>query len=310
MTILLKLALFVAAMQGEPYLPSIEVRPSSTNVSIGERFQVTVEARGPSGMTFEFPKTVSDGSIELAQSRSASSANSVAVYDAQVFAIGDSAKVPEIEVAFKTGEGAQGAVKSRPVPLNVVSVLDPNEQNPTPADFAPPQPVLVSRAFWVAGAIAGAIIVALFILLARRLRFPKKPSDPIVVPALTPEEAALQGLESLASRVATIEPKAFFIQLIQILKAFLEVRLEAPVLEMTSTETLGLVKAHAWTAPHAPALRELISSADLVKFGGSSHVANAEGHIQLVRDIVARIDRLRRAELDRAARDQERRKTA
>jgi hypothetical protein len=310
MTMLLKVAVFIAAIQGEAYLPSIEVRPSSTNVSIGERFQVTVEARGPSGMTFEFPKTVSDGSIELTQSRSASSANSIAVYDAQIFAIGESAKVPEIEIAFKTGEGAQGTARSRPVPLNVVSVLDPAEQDPAPADFAPPQPVLVSRAFWVAGAIAGAIIVGLFILLARRLRFPKKPADPVVAPALTPEDAALQGLESLASRVGTIEPKAFFIQLVQILKGYLEVRLEAPVLEMTSTETLSLVKAHAWTAPHAPALRELISSADLAKFGGASHAVNAEAHIQLVRDVVARIDRLRRSELDRASRDQERRKTA
>jgi hypothetical protein len=307
---LLEAVLVLAAIQGEAFLPSIEARPSSTNVSIGERFQVTVEARGTSGMTFEFPQTVSDGSIELTQSRSASSANSVAVYDAQVFAIGDSAKVPEIEVAFKTGDGAQGTAKSRPVPLNVVSALDPNEQNPAPADFAPPQPVLVSRAFWVAGSIASAILIAVFILVARRLRFPKKPVDPTVAPALTAEEAALQGLEALAVKAATIEPKAFFIQLIQILKGYLEVRLEAPVLEMTSTETLSLVKSHDWTAPHAKALRELVSSADLVKFGGLSQATDAQNHIQLVRDVVARIDRLRRAELDRVTRDQERRKTA
>ena len=53
-----------------------------------------------------------------------------------------------------------------------------------------------------------------------------------------------------------------------------------------------------------------MTSADLVKFGGSSDASNAERQIQLVREIVGRIDRLRRAELENQARQQDRRKTA
>jgi hypothetical protein len=79
---------------------------------------------------------------------------------------------------------------------------------------------------------------------------------------------------------------------------------------MTSTETLGFVKNHAWTAPHAVALRDLVASADLVKFGGSSDATNADRQIQFVRDMVGRVDRLRRADLELRSREPDRRKTA
>jgi len=146
--------------------------------------------------------------------------------------------------------------------------------------------------------------------LARRFRFPKSVVDPRVRPAVSPEEEALSGLEQLAAGRTNLEARAFYIQLVQILKQYLERRLEAPVLEMTSTETLAFVKAHGWTSPHAVALRDLVSSADLVKFGGSSDASNADRQIQLVRDVLARIDRLRQADLEQQARESDRRKIA
>lgn len=306
----LGISIFLALAQALVQGPILEVRPSAANVSIGERFQVVVEARGPNGTAWEFPKQINDGSVELIQSNpSTALANSV-TYDAQVFAIGAEGRIPEIEVPYQAADGSTGSVKSAPVPLNVVSTLDPNEQNPAPADFAPPLPVLVSRAFWVASTIAGLLLIAALVALVRRVRFPKKPVDPTVTPAISPEEEALTALDKLATTRTAVEPKVFYIQLVQILKQYLERRLEGPVLEMTSTETLAFVKTHSWTSPHAVALRDLVTSADLVKFGGSSDASNAERQIQLVREIVGRIDRLRRAELEMQARQPDRRKTA
>lgn len=306
----LGVSLFLALAQASVQAPVLEVRPSTANVSIGERFQVTLEARGPSGTAWEFPKQINDGSVELIQSNPATALANSVTYDAQVFAIGADGRIPEIEVRYKSADGSMGSVKSAPVPLNVVSTLDPNDKNPAPADFAPPLPVLVSRAFWIASSLAGLLLIAALIALIRRIRFPKKAVDPTVTPAISPEEEALNALDRLAAARATIDPRAFYIQLVPILKQYLERRLDAPVLEMTSTETLAFVKAHSWTAPHAVALRDLVTSADLVKFGGSSDASNAERQIQLVREIVARIDRLRRAEEDMRAREQDRRKTA
>jgi len=290
--------------------PTVEVRPSTINVAVGERFQVTVETKGAGGLVYEFPGEVSSGSVELVQSNRSSALANRVTYDAQIFAIGAEGRIPEIEIRYRSKDGSEGSIKSAPVPMNVVSTLDPNEQNPAPADFAPPLPVLVSRAFWIASSVAGIVLIALMALLVRRFRFPKKPKDPQITPAITPEEDALNGLDRLSSSRGALEPKAFYIQLIQILKQYLERRLEAPVLEMTSTETLAFVKVHSWTSPHAVALRDLVTSADLVKFGGSSDATNAERQIQLVRELIGRIDRLRRAELDRQTQTPDRRKTA
>jgi hypothetical protein len=247
------LALLMALAQGGGNAPTLEIRPSSTNVSIGERFQVTVEAHGPQGTTYQFPKTIADGSVELIQSRALTGTADAAVYDAQVFAIGKDARVPPFEVAYKSSAGVAGTVTSEPVPINVVSSLDPEETNPAPADFAPPQPVFVTRAFWAASAVAATLLLAGLFVLFRRLRFPRKPADPVVAVAITPEEEAITGLERLAASRSALGPREFYIQLIQLLKQYLERRLEAPVLEMTSTETLQFVKAHDWTAPHAVA---------------------------------------------------------
>lgn len=290
--------------------PEIQVRPSTSNISIGERFQVRVEARGPSGTKYEFPKEVTNGSVELIQSRPSMALAGAVVYDAQVFALGPEGRIPEIEIHYISSDGSTGSVKSAPVPLNVISTLDPKDENPAPADLAPPLPVLVSRAFWIASSTAGLLLIAGIAMLVRRLRFPKKAVDPSVTPAISPEEEALTGLDDLAAARATLEPRAFYIRLIPILKQYLERRLEAPVLEMTSTETVAFVKAHAWTSPHAMALRDLVTSADLVKFGGLSDASNGDRQIQLVRDLIGRIDRLRRAQAAMQAREVDRRKTA
>ncbi len=310
MKLFLGASVFLTLAQAGVSLPTLEVRPSTFNVSIGERFQVTVEAHGSSGTTYEFPKEISTGSVELTESQPVTTQAGIAVYDVQIFALGNEGRIPEIEVQYKLPDGAEGSVKSAPFPLNLVSTLDPKEANPTPADFAPPVPVLVSQAFWMASGLAGLLLVAGLVLLARRLRFPRKSADPTVTPAISPEEEALSGLDKLVAGRATTEPKAFYIQLVQILKQYLERRVDAPILEMTSTEMLAFVKAHAWTAPHSMAIRELVTSADLVKFGGSSDASNADRQTQLVRELVGRVDRLRRAELQAPSREPDRRKTA
>lgn len=304
---LLGIILLVALAQSESSPPTVVVRPSTSNVSIGERLQVTVEAKGASSTTYDFPNEINTGSVELSLSRPVSSTASVAVYDAQVFALGAEARIPEIEIGYTLADGTAGIVKTDPVALNIISILDPNEENPEPADFAPPVPVLVSRAFWVSSAVATLLVITGLVMLVRRLRFPKKPVDPHVTPAVSPEEQALTRLDALAAAHRSMDPKGFYIQLSQIVKAYLETRLGAPVLEMTSTETMAFVKGHSWTAPHAMGVRDLVTSADLVKFGGSSDATNAERQIQLARELVGRIDRLRRAEQDAALSESARR---
>jgi hypothetical protein len=289
--------------------PTAEVRIDSTNVSIGDRFAVTIEVTGPDGATYDFPREISTGSVDLRLSTKPGSRPGTATYDAQVFALGDEAVIPDVSISYRLADGTAGSIATSPQKVNIVSTLDPQEKEPAPADVAPPVTVLVARAFWVASSILVLLSIAAFVWLIRKIRFPKKAADPVATPALSPEEEALLDLDKLATGRAAISPRDFYIRITQVLKRYLERRLEAPVLEMTSAETLALIKSQAWTAPHAVALRDLVNFADLVKFGGVSEMSNSDRQIQLVRDVVARIDRLRRAELDIQAAE-EKRKTA
>lgn len=288
--------------------PTIDVRPSSANISIGEKFRVTLEAHGSRGLAYEFPRTISDGKIEMIQAPALSTSPDSAVYETQLFALGSDARIPPIEVAYAAPDGSRGVVETAAVPLNPVSTLDPNEKDPAPADYAPPQPVLVSRIFWIVNGIAALLLLVGVVALVRRLRFPRKVSEAVVTPPIVPEEEALTRLAALGANHQRTDAKAFYIELVQILKQYLERRLEAPVLEMTSTEALGFVRAHDWTATHATSIRDLINAADLVKFGGVSDASHAERHIQLVRDVVARVDQQRRAREEELARLERERK--
>lgn len=285
----------------EGVAPTIDVRPSSANVSIGEKFRVTLEAHGSRGLVYEFPKTISDGKIEMIQAPALSASPDSAVYETQLFALGRDARIPPIEVAYSAADGSRGVVETAAVPLNPVSTLDPNEKDPVPADYAPPLPVLVSRIFWIVNGVAALLLVVGLAALVRRLRFPRKVSEAVVTPPVAPEEEALARLAALGAHHQRADAKAFYIELVQILKQYLERRLEAPVLEMTSTEALGFVRAHDWTAPHATPIRDLINAADLVKFGGVSDASHADRHLQLVRDVVAQVDQQRRAREDELA---------
>lgn len=295
------LALAFLLGQADGPAPTVEVRPASANVSIGERFRVTLEAHGPRGVSYEFPKNISNGNIEMTQAPALSATGESAVYETQLFALGKDAQIPAIDVPFVASDGTSGVVTTEPLALNPVSALDPTDKNPAPADYVPPQPVLVSRAFWIVNSIAVVLLLAALIALVRRLRAPKKLKDAIVTPPVSPEEEALTRLATLAQTAQSLDPKTFYIQLVQTLKQYLERRLEAPVLEMTSTEALGLVRANAWTSHHATQIRDLIGAADLVKFGGVSDASHADRHLQLVRDVVASVDRERRAREEQEA---------
>ncbi len=283
-------------------LPTVDVRPSSTNVSIGEKFRVTLEVHGPRGLKYDFPRNISDGNIEMIQAPVQSASPDSAVYETQLFALGSDARIPPIQVSYTSADGSGGVVETAPITLNPVSALDPSEKEPVPADYAPPQPVLVARLFWVINGLAGLVLLAGLVALVRKLRLPRKVSDALITPPVSAEEEALSRLASLAGSAQLASPKPFYIELVQILKQYLERRLEAPVLEMTSTEALGVVRAHEWTTAHAAPIRDLINAADLAKFGGVSDASSAERHLQLVREVVANVDQQRRARDEELAR--------
>jgi hypothetical protein len=113
---------------------------------------------------------------------------------------------------------------------------------------------------------------------------------------------ALRALEALAAS-GLLEARAFrefYIRLTTLAKRYLERRLEAPVLEMTTSETLAFLRGHAHGGELLPVFRDLAAAADQIKFArGEGLTEAAEGHLSAVRALVPALEtRLRPTETE------------
>jgi hypothetical protein len=288
MTPLLLLALLQAAV-----VPTVTAKPSKTDVTVGESFTVEVSASGPSGSRFSFAPEAGNEQIELRTPPVTASTAPLAVgvwrYEAAVFAIGD-VSVPPIKVQYTLPDGTGGEVVTEAVPLRVLSVLPKERGEQKLADIRPPQPLAVGAAFWVACSLALALLAGLGWWLLRRRR---RPVPAPHVPEVSPAEEARAALDALAASGALAggEFRRFYIELSEIAKRYLERRLGAPILEMTSAEMHGFLREHAHGREFATPLRELAGAADAIKFArGHGALAEAERHLRLVRELVAALE--------------------
>ena len=136
------------------------------------------------------------------------------------------------------------------------------------------------------------------ILLLRRRRAAVAPAA-APVPELAPDAEALRALEALAREglPSRGELRPFYIRLSTIAKRYLERRLGAPILEMTSAETLAFLRAHSHGGELLPVVRDLAEAADRIKFAKAEGlVAEAERHLAAVQAFVPALEaRLRPA---------------
>jgi hypothetical protein len=128
--------------------------------------------------------------------------------------------------------------------------------------------------------------------LRRRRRKGREPVE-APTPRLSPEAEALAALDRLQASgvLARAEYRPFYIALAEIAKRYLERRLDAPVLEMTSSEAVAFLRDHAHAATLAPVVRELATAADQVKFArGKGQAEEAERHLAAVRQLVTTLE--------------------
>jgi hypothetical protein len=283
--------------------PRARATAAKTEVTVGETFVVEVTAEGPAGTRFSFPAEAGNDRVELwtvpgagppppAQHR----------YQALVLALGE-AEVPGIAVKYRLPAGTEGETLTAPVPLRVVSLLpkDPKEQKL--AEIRGPRPLSIGGAFWAALALTVLVLTGSTAWLWSRRRRRDRPAP--VAPPLAPDREALQSLESLAASglLARGEQRAFYIALTTIAKRYLERRLEAPVLEMTSAEMMAFLREGPWEAELLPALKDLSRAADQIKFAlGRGLPADGERHLAAIVDLVRRLEtRLRPPRAEEAA---------
>ncbi len=288
--------LLVAGLLAGPALAADEPRAVATaskaEVTVGEAFPVEVQATGPAGTTFAFPPEITQDTFEL---RTASAASPLPPafhrYQATVFGLGD-AQVPPIPVRYRLPDGTEGEVQTAPITLKVVSLLPKDKEQQKLADVRGPVELTIGRAFW-AGAAALALLVAGIVLWLRSRR--KREGAPAAPPvaALAPDQEALRALDALVAsgRLARGEYRPFYIELTVIAKRYLERRLEAPILEMTTAEMLAHLRASPQAVDLVSPLRDLAGAADQIKFArGTGLQAEAERHLAALRGLVRTLE--------------------
>ena len=293
------------AQVASPVPVTVTATASKAEVTLGEVFAVEVKASGPAGTSYTFPGEAADDAVDLRtpseDARGAAPAGpGVHRYRASVFALGQ-AQIAPIAVRYRLPDGTTGEAASAPLELKVVSLLPKDPQQQKLSDIRGPLPVSIGRAFWIALAVAVACAAALATWFLRRRRRRATPTA-AAVPTLLPDVEAQGALDALAAAglPARGEYRAFYIQLTLVAKRYLERRLAAPVLEMTSAETLAFLRAHPHGGELLRTVRDVAEAADRIKFAnGAGLAAEAERHLASVRALVTTLEaRLRPPETE------------
>lgn len=275
--------------------PGVKASASKTDLHVGEAFVVEVTATGPPGTAFEFPKEAGNESVELRESPSGASPPPPGVrrYEGMALALGD-VDVPAVEVPYRLADGSSGSASTEPIRLRVESVLPKDPKQQKLVDIRGPLSLAIGTPFWVAVTIVGLLIAGALFWWMRRRR-PAPPAD--AQPEVAPDVEALGALDRLAAAglVERAEHRAYYIALAEIAKRYLERRLGAPVLEMTSAEMASFLRDHPAASSFATSVRDLAGAADRVKFARGAAVEDeARRHLEAARSMVRGVeDKLR-----------------
>jgi hypothetical protein len=296
------LALLAAALGAQTDAPTAVATAAKREVTVGERFLVEVRASGPAGTVFVFPEEAITDTFELrpAPGEGAAPLPEVHRYEAAVFTL-DEAEIAPIPVRYRLADGTTGEVATEPIRLEIVSLLPKDPQERKLADVRGPVEAAIGAAFYLAAALAALLTAALAFWLWRR-RGRKRTAAPAPVSELPPDLEALRALERAAALLARGDLRLFYIALVAAAKTYLERRLHAPVLEMTSAETTAFLRGHPHGVVLLPVLRDLTEAADRIKFArGEGLRDEAERQLGAVRALVPALEtRLRPAPAEAA----------
>jgi len=195
--------------------------------------------------------------------------------------------IPPISLVLTPAQGNSHTYKTPEVPIEIESILDRHKDRADiqdlkgPIGFFNPLP-------WILGALALTLLALLAWWISKRSpgrNLSKKPPEP----ARPPEEVAQHALERLAQRhlLESGHVKEFYIELSNIIRAYLEGRFDAPCLDRTTSEIMNEIKSHWLHSTDFHTLKELLQDCDLVKFARFvPTIEDSKRHVELARGFI------------------------
>lgn len=273
--------------------------------AIGEPLVVDVRGEGPAGTSWTFPPEAGSEDVELVAApvaeggaQGAARDPSARRYTARVFAL-QGAEVPRLTATCRLSDGREHEVHSEPVAIRTRSLLPKDPQEQKLADIRPPVSIRPGMAFWLALAGLVLMLVGAGVVLWRRWRRKAAAGGPSTAPESPADVEAREALRRLEQEgpLTRGDLRGHYIALTAIAKRYLERRLAAPVLEMTSTETVAFLRGHTHGQRLLSLIRDLVVAADQVKFaqGGAAFADEARRHTQAVLEVVTSLEEALRA---------------
>jgi len=251
--------------------PEITVFSDSAEARIGDRINLEVASPARKGVQLIFPEKPEETgefsfiSSELLKTGPFGEKREGRVYTYSIYRTGTHV-IPPIKVLYKTGEDSEWkSVFSRQVPIEVMSVLDPEDAS----DIKDIRGILNPAARVKTFLAAILILAAAMVLLALWIRKRKREAVEAALRARPPDEIAYERLSELRAMKLPEKGlvKEYYIRLSEIVRYYLEGRFFFRAPEMTTEEFLESLRGSPkLKEEHKELLREFLSHCDMVKF--------------------------------------------
>ncbi len=292
--ILLFILLSRASLAAEPVPVSVSSRVDKSKITIGDLIQYTVTVTHGEKVQVEMPGTGANlGGFEIRNykveepKKQKDQVLSTATYTISTFITGEFA-IPPLTVAYKMpGDTIRYFLSTDRIKI-VVESVKPSQAGDI-KDIKPPLEIL--RNWWLIARNVGiglliAVAAALGWIGYRRWKQGKGLIPVRQAPPRPPHEVALESLERLRNSglLEKGEIKAFYIELSEIIRRYVEGRYFIIAMEMTTTEVLQNLSGASVTDEEMVLFRAFLEQCDLVKFAkyipsaGENESAMDEAH--------------------------------
>lgn len=268
------------------------------SVYVGERFELSLEVDAPADRVVAPDPARGDsvlGDLELLHRRVTGSAPVTLVYTATTFAL-DTARIAPMPVRLRSAAGDTTLLLTPMQSLPVRSVVE--EEGAVLRGMLPLASFARPWWPWIAG--LAALLAALWAFRYLRRRAPEELTT-TVEPTRPPAEVAfgrLTALEQQEYPATAFEIKAFFVELSDLLRAYLEAATPLRAQELTSSELVDRARRTDLPDELPELLQRALSTADLAKFADYRPPREeAEAALSATREALERIETTRRAPL-------------
>jgi hypothetical protein len=252
---------------------SVKTSLDHSTITVGDLVTLKLEVRRPDDLKIQLPALEGElGEWVVRQIKESATSKSDPGWNMETFELEltiyktGEFEIPPISLGVVGNDGKRGTVSSSPVKVKVESVLgsgdnalrDLKPQAEIPPDYRP---------FLLFLAVVGAFLVLVFQLI-HYFRKRQRISPSLPVDTRTPEEVAREALHRLMARQLIEQGlfKDFYLEISEIIKRYLGMRLRIISLERTTKEILDDLKSIGLSEIHYRTTRAFLEDCDLVKF--------------------------------------------